>query len=274
MSQSEPEILHYSDFRKFLLDVYSVRKKNSPKYSYRLFAEDLGFTASNFLHLIVTGKRNLSQDAVSRIQGKIDWNAREKHYFAALVAYNQCTEAGEKSRLAAELEKLLRKRRALINPDQFQYFSTWYVPVIREIVAFKNFVSNLNWIAKKLRPRITEDQAKQALGILERLGMILKIKGKWQQNQNHLTTDHEVSSDMVYNYHREMLALSQKALEHPAEERDISALTMSISTTQFAEIKKQIIAFRDDLQQQLQEKAVGDAPFVAQLNIQLFKVSE
>lgn len=270
----EPEILNYADYRRFLADLYAQRKADSPKYSYRKFSEDLGFQASNFMHLVVSGKRNLSLDAVSRIRQHMDWRARDKNYFQSLVLYNQCSNPEDKNRLARDLDRILKKHRSLINPDQYQYFSTWYVPVIREIVAMKDFVSNLNWIARKLRPRIGEDQAKSALGILERLSMILRFKGRWTQNQNHLTTGTEVTSDMVYNYHREMLSLSQKALEHPADERDISAMTMSLTPTQFQEMKQRIIDFRDDLQQELQDTQTSDATMVAQLNIQFFKVTE
>lgn len=269
-----PDILNYSDYRHFLADLYAQRKAASPQYSYRRFAEDLGFTASNFMHLVVSGKRNLSLDAVNRIRQHLDWRARDKNYFQTLVLFNQCENEDEKKKLAQDLERILKKRRTLINPDQFQYFSTWYVPVIREIVALKNFVSNLNWISRKLRPHVDEDQVKKALGILERLGMILRQKGRWAQNQNHLTTATEVTSDMVYNYHREMLSLSQQALAHPADERDISAMTMSVSPAQFQAIKQRIIDFRDDLQQELQDSSSTDANVVAQLNIQFFKVTE
>jgi uncharacterized protein (TIGR02147 family) len=274
MSDS-PDILTYNDYRRFLADLYAARKAVQKKYSYRRFSEDLGFQSSNYLHLIVTRKRNLSLEGISRIKQHLpDWQAREKNYFQTLVLFNQATSTTEGLRLRQELDKILRKKRVLLGSDQDAYFSTWYIPVIRELFSFKSFISNLNWISRKLRPHVPEDLVKEALLLLERLGMIVKSGGKWVQNHKHLTTAAEVTSDMIHGYHQEMLKLSQGALAHPAGERDISAMTMSLTLAQFAAIKQKVVDFRDDLQQELQEQGADNPTLVGQLNIQLFKVTE
>lgn len=272
---SVPDILGYQGYRQFLADLYSAYKAERKNYSYRRFSEDLGFKSSNYLHLIITRKRNLSLEGIGKIRQHIPfWRAREKDYFQALVLFNQAPDGPERRKRTAELDKILRKKRVLLNPDQDAYFSTWYIPVIRELFSFRTFVSNLNWISRKLRPRVPEDLVKEALLTLERLGMIVKAGSKWIQNHKHLTTEAEVTSDRIHGYHREMLKLSQGALAHPARERDISAMTMSLSPSQFTALKQRVIDFRDDIQQELQEQAGEEPTVVGQLNIQLFKATE
>ena len=270
---SEPIVTQYEDYRTFLKDCYDFRKSSMKKYSYRAFAEDLGFEASNFLHLIVTGKRNLSLDALQRIQKNFDWTAQQKKYFHNLVLFNQAESESEKNKLKNELEKICGRKRQLLTEDQYAYFTMWYLPVLKEVVSLKGFVSNLNWISKKLKPKVSEDALRKALAVLERLNMIKRIKNAWVQTSEHLTTPMEVTSDLIHNYHKQMLDLSLKALDLSGNERDISAMTMSVSKKQFDWLKQRVIDFRDEIQQELQ--GMTDEPTqVVQLNIQLFPTTE
>lgn len=267
-----PEVLEYSDYRRFLNDWYGLRKASRAGYSYRRFSEDLGFTASNYLHLIVTGKRNLSYDGIQKICDATDWSTKKRRYFENLVLFHQAREEEEKQRYQKGLEKILGKKRKLLNPDQYAYFSNWYLPVLREIIALKNFVPTLEWIIHKLWFRIDKALVKEGLQILARLKMIVREGTTWKQNEAHLATPPYVASNLIHHYHAEMLKLSQQALNLPNEERDVSALTMGLSKGQFEHVQQRIIEFRDELQQELEDNN-EESDMVAQLNIQLFSVT-
>ncbi|HLD44323.1 MAG TPA: TIGR02147 family protein [bacterium] len=266
------QILDYSDYRVFLKELYERRKQISGKYSYRQYADDLGFSASNYLHLVVAGQRNLSPSAAAKIMVHFKWTAQQKKYFRALVLYNQSTKADEQEACFRALEKILGKKRVMIGPDQAAYFSRWYLPVLKEMVALKNFVPHLNWISKTLFPCVDEPLVKEGLAILERLKMIKRVKDRWVQEAEHLTTPLQINSSMVHGYHREMLKLSANALNMDSAHRDISTMTMSLSQRQFDWLKQRVIDFRDEVQQELQGMR-DEQTLVAQLNIQLFPVT-
>jgi uncharacterized protein (TIGR02147 family) len=103
--------------------------------------------------------------------------------------------------------------------------------------------------------------------------MIRKEKGKWIQNDEDLVTEEEVSSDMIFSFHQEMLKLSTRALEIQPEQRDISAMTMSLSANQFKWLKQRIIDFRYEIQQELQNMK-EEPSIVTQVNIQMFPVTK
>lgn len=270
---SHVPVLHYQDYRIFLNDLYVKERETHKRYSYRQFAQDLGFKASNFLHLVIGRKRGLSDEAIHQIQKHIDWTAQEKRYFLNLVYFNQARTEKERLSFKTKLEKLTGERRGLISEDEHDYFSKWYIPILKEIVGLKGFVSHLNWIAKKIWPRLSEDLIKDGLQKLERLGLLKRQNNRWIQTQEHLTTSSEVTSNLIHNYHKQMLELSLNALGLPATKRDISAMTMSLSPEQFSWLKERVIAFRDEIQQEFQDNN-SDATLVAQLNIQLFPVTE
>lgn len=268
-----PAILQHTNYRQFLKEYYAYRKKNEKRYSYHQFSEELSFSASNFIYLVILGKRNLSTEAIKRIQDKMSWTALEAKYFQALVLFEQATKPAERKKYHDDIRKILKSKREILHPDQFQYFSTWYIPVLKEIISLKNFVSNLNWISRKLKPHVDEELVRKGLQVLERLKMICNEKGVWKQNKKHLATLPQVSSAMISHYHHEMLSLAEKTLEESGEDRDISAMTMGVTQEQYAWVKKRVIEFRDQIQLELQQQEDAST-MVAQLNMQLFPVTE
>ncbi len=265
--------LNYVDFRKFLSDLFTTHKSNKGRYSYRQFAHDLGFGKSNFLHLVISGERNLSPESTRNIAASFSWSAKEKRYFQMLVLLNQCASEGpEKEKLKHALDKILKKDRFILPEYRFDYFSRWYYPIIREVIALEGFVPNLDWIARKIKIPIDHDQLLESIHTLERIGMIEKVAGGWRQKEEHVTTDKEVSSDIVMIYHEELLHLSRKALSLAPEERDFSSMTMSLSEKQFEWLKKRLGEFRDEIQNHFQS-AEEPSQHVAQLNMQLFNLT-
>lgn len=263
-------LTHTGDYRSFLKEIYSSRKV-AGAYSYRQFSRDLGLPVTNFLHLVIQGKRNLSLVVAEKIASRLFETARERKCFKLMVERDQST-GHEKNDSENKLSALKGVSKTKVDEARYQFFSNWYVPVIREMIELKNFVPHLNWISKKLLIPVTEAKIRDAISLLEKLGFI-EVKGKkWSIKAGHLATEDEVSSDMVMNYHLQMIELSRLALcKLPSESRDISALTMTLTPEQFKQLKKRIIDFRDEIQQELSDSSDGPTQ-VSQLNIQLFQV--
>ena len=54
-----PSVYEYLDYRQFLRDHFAASKKAKPQYSFRYFSRRAGLSSSNFLKLVMDGKRNL-----------------------------------------------------------------------------------------------------------------------------------------------------------------------------------------------------------------------
>jgi len=269
-----PSIVTYLNYRTFLKDFYEAKKAFPAGYSYRRFSKDLGFESSNFIHLVLQGKRQLSKKTIQTIQNCFYWNALEKKYFECLVLENQSISKKEKEKYKKEIDKLKTKKRTEIPPSYYDaYFSNWFVPPLREILNLKGFQKNISWISKKFLFKLQDTQIQEALEILKKLNMIRKNNEKWEITDEHLTTPLEVTSDMLFKYHKEMIKLSNLSLALPAEQRNISALTMGISKKQLETIKQKVDRFRDEIQQEIQE-STEPIEVVAQLNIQYFPIAK
>lgn len=267
-------IYNYTDYRKFLFDYYESQKAKRAGYSYRKFAVDMGFSASNHLHLVIKGSRKLSVAATKTICQKMPWSKNEQEYFQNLVLHNQAENNSDQQKKYLEnLKSLSGKYKKILSHDQEDYFSNWYLPILREIIDLKIFKSDLPWLFHILRTKIPKAKIKEGLQLLVRLGMIVKKNGKWKQADDHLNTQTVTTSQMIYNYHKEMLTLSAESLSLPHEERDLTAMTMGLDQESFEWVRKRIVEFREEIQRELNDREM-ETDRVAQLNIQLFQITK
>ena len=270
-----PNIFNYLDYRSYLRDMFAYYKEKDSKFSYRYFSGKAGFASPNFIQLVITGKRNLTTDSLSKIAKGFGLKKKERDFLENMVFMNQAKNHDDKNHY---YHRLMTDRGVTgvrhLEKASYDYFSTWYFPVIREVVLFGEGRLTAEDIAKLLNPPITVAQANKALAVLVALKLIVKNKdGRWEATDKAVTTGPEVTSLVVANFHREMIALAREAIERfPREERDISALTLSVNADSIAELKKRIAEFRKELLQFACNEQGSN--HVVQVNFQLFPVTK
>lgn len=267
------DIFSYQDHKLLLYDLYCLWQKKIRRLTYRKFSRLAGFTAPNYLKLIIDGKRKISSDGLRKILLFFDFNKRESYYFENLVLMNQAQTHTQKNFYYHKLGKtpgysLMRKGDMRI----FDYYSHWYYPAIRELVLMENFSDNPEWIAQQLNPMITTHEAQKAFKALCDMGMIKKDKEKWILKDIVVSTGPQINSMVVMNYHKEMIEKAKSALETvPREQRNVSSLTVGISRSTYEQMIHEVYSF----QQRLLELANADyhKEQVYQINFQLFPLT-
>lgn len=165
------DVFRYRDYREFLSAFYQTRKGSG--YSYRSFAKAAGVGAPNYLKLVIEGKRNLSPTMATRFAAACRLAGDAAEYFSLLVAFNQAKDDRQRNELHEQLTRFARFRASQrLDLAEKDYHSSWFIPAIRELVACPGFSEDCTWIASVLVPRINEKQAKRALEVLLRLGLI------------------------------------------------------------------------------------------------------
>jgi len=271
----KPDIFQFSDYRKYLKSFYEWSKETNDKFSYRYFAKRAGYASSNFLYLIIEGKRNLTKNYIAKFADAIELNKREQQYFDALVSFNHATSPEAKRYYLELLHNLSHdKTGRLLAEGQYEYISTWYYPVIRELVTLPNFNEDPKWIKRQLNDKVSVKEITEAIDTLTRLMLLGRDEtGRLIQLDNHIITEDEVANVGAYKFHQQMLSMAKMVLSSTdSHEREISGITMAISTRQFNEIKRKIHEFEDSILKYLTHNP--DVPEqVFQMNIQLFSVT-
>ncbi len=270
-----PDIYDYLDYRAWLGAYYTAAKANIPAFSYRYFARKAGFSSPNFLKLVIDGRRNLSDDSVARFAHALGLAGDERRFFAAVVAFNQAGNAEEKNSAFEQIAASRRFRNAKrLDSDLYEYLSHWYYPAIREMVARPDFHESYEWIASQLTPPITAAKAKQAITVLETLGLVVRNRNnRLERGDATVSTEHEVRSLAIGNYHRAMLGLAGESIERfPSAERHLLATTVCISSETVDEIKDRYNSLSETVLDLCDRDPSPER--VYQLNFQLFPLSE
>jgi uncharacterized protein (TIGR02147 family) len=269
-----PDVFAYGDYRKFLAACYAEEKAKDRHFSYQRLAQLAGFNTKTFLFKVIKGEKALADESIGKVAHALCLSGGEAAYFQALVRFNEGKTVQERERYFGELRSFKYTREQVrLRANEFAYFSKWYHVVIREIVTLIDFHDDYRVLAKAVIPRIRPDQARSAVRLLLKLGLIEKLdSGKYRQTRADLTTGDEVISTAVARFQKDTMNLASQALDRfPRDAREISTLTMGLSAKAFETVKRDLQAYR----KHLIEIAASDEPAdrVFQLNMQLFPVS-
>ncbi len=157
----------------------------------------------------------------------------------------------------------------------YEYFSKWHHIAIREMLYYFPFNGNYRDLSKQLVPAISENEAKDSIELQERLEIICKDdNGCFKQVSSTLTTGNETFHNLeLENFQIETIELAKRALDtFPAEQRDISTLSLSLSKKGFSKAKQILQDTRKQLLKEAQQDAQEER--VYQINFQLFPLSK
>lgn len=275
MATSRINLFEYKDYRAFLKDWYKHEKHSRRSFSYRTFAKKAGFKTSNFMMLVMKGKRNLTEASLTKMIKGLDLNKQEQEFFRSLVFFNQAKTHKDKNYYYQRLSQS-KKFRLLksIEKKEYEYYSKWYYPVVRELVVSKNFDGTPEWLCQRIRPTISSQQAKKSIQLLESLEFIKKIgPNKWKQMNTILSTGPALKSVVVHNYHKTLLNLTLDVMDRlTMEHRDVSAMTLGIKRENLGELRSKIRQFRQEILKMVSTDTEPEE--VVQLQIQFFPVTQ
>ena len=269
-----PDLLSYTNYRLYLKDYYDAQKRINPKFSLRYLANKANFPSHGLLNYLMTGKRNLSKKSLVKLSTALGFNKEQALYFENLVFFNQADSLEEKNFYYEKLVKAPGKSTfRKMESSQLQVFRHWYNISIREMLNLKGFRNSPAWIASQLLPPVETYEVEESLKLLVNSGLIKKTASGYKASDPDITTDDEIKSFLVKNYHDQMLKMAAWAQDKiPSKERDISSVTFSIKESELPNLKKQLQLIRKELRSFAAEDGTGDR--IVQVNMQLFPLSK
>jgi uncharacterized protein (TIGR02147 family) len=270
---SDLNIFTYTDFRKFLEDYYQARKKADKKFSHRFIQEKVGASSAGWFADVIKARTNIPGSHMVKLSKLLQLKHSETDYFEAMVQFGQAGSLEERTRYFHKMVAFKEVRADMVGMDRLEFYSKWYHSAIREILFFHPFRGDYAELARKLSPPIRQSEARDSVALLERLGMVEpNAIGGYKSKDAVLKKDSSFPSVVMANFLKNNMELAIEALDrYSKEERDVSALTVSLSDSAFAQVKDDIRALRKKI---LAMTEVDVAPNkVYQCNFQFFPLS-
>ncbi len=276
----------FDDYRAYLRAMITYLKDTRPQFSYRYFSRMAGFSSPNFLKLVAEGKRNMSTRSIVKFSRGLGLDAQEAEAFETLVLLSQAQTDEERNRHYQRLRRHARRHSSAARLEEAQYrvYSLWYTLPIRELMLHPDFREDPEWIGQRLTPEVRPAEVRNALALLEEVGLVVRDEqGRLRSANTKISTGPRVRSLAVRNFHRSMLDLASRSLDGaPIEQRDVTALTLTLNTKQFELVRARIAQFRSELldiideDQRLQTEVPREpeAREVYQVGFQLFPLTD
>jgi len=270
-----PDIYRYLDFRIYLQAWFEARKAVEPSFSRRSFARLAGKSSPGLLTEIING-RQVTERMVASLVAALGLNKAEADFFHALVQLDQATSSSERNHAWDRItsSRGFQKTRPA-EGAAVRYFSDWWIRVVKELAHRSDFRADPRWIASRLRPPITEAQARTALDVLEQLGLLRAgHDGALRSTEAVVKTPPEVAGLAVANYHRSMLERALDGLDGtPPEQRHYLAATVSVPRSLTPQLKAELDAFHERMLE-LCGSCEDAAEEVLQMELLLFPLTD
>jgi uncharacterized protein (TIGR02147 family) len=266
-------IFNYTDFRMYLSDYISEQKKADPKFSYRKFAEKAGYNSSGLMIDVIKKRTNIQPDVVAKFSRGLGHSCSESDYFEILVKFNQSKNVETRNHYFGKMARILAGKTTTVRTQDHKFFSEWYYPAIKDLLAIVQFRGNFSQLAQLLRPSITAQEAKGAINFLLKNGFIhITDTGRYVATKQSLTTESEVKSLNVANFQRTMMQMAIQSIDRfKPEERNVTSITFSVSHKEIPAIKAELDACHARIRNIIEHSTNDD--ILCQLNIQLFPLS-
>lgn len=249
MSEVLPDIVAYAEYRLYLKDRYEAIKARDTKFSQRYINGKAGAKSSGWISDILSGRQRLKTSQVSQVAAAFRMDARERSFLQVLV---EIEKASDPEQRVAAMEKWLAlkgPRREIVDKDRFAFFDHWYHLVLREVLGILPFKGDYATLGAALNPPISPAQAKKAIDLMQRLGLILPQA--WNRRMSDVPVLVKVPAGEAGQWNRiikDMMKLAPAALDkYGKNERNFSALTLSLSPDGMKKAGEEIAQLRKRL---------------------------
>jgi len=269
-----PSVFQYTDYRRYLREYYAWAKAHQRGFSHRAFMAKTGMSGPNYFKRVMEGAHNLTENSIPKFAAALGLNEAEAEYFKNLVYFNQAGTLEDKDKYFGILMELKSPHsRYVLEKAQYEYYRDWYNIAIREMLAFFPYDGNAAEMGKRLAPPVPPKQIKEAIKLMESLGLIAKGEdGIYRTTAKFILTDPDVQSLLIPKFHQAMTRMAGEAITRfPKEERYFSSSTVSLSERTYAEIIELIRGTRKEVLRKVGEDAAPDR--VYHLNMQLFPLT-
>jgi uncharacterized protein (TIGR02147 family) len=262
----------FMDYKDFLRTAFLFLKKEKAGYTYMMYAEDLGFSATNIISHFIQGRRPVTQKSAKIIAESLHLAGIEKKYFLRLIDYANAKDPQTQEAVFDDLYKL--RSKTLEDSEEsknMKYFSNWAYPIIGEFAKLDSFKSDPEWISNNLMAPISPKEISLILEYLADVGILNydKKTQTYQRSKMSLSTNKEAGGIDVLAYHLQMLEQSSRTLRQTkAKDRDFSAMTLTLSIDEIEKLKQLFHKFQDEIMRL--ENNTNKANVVYQINIQAF----
>lgn len=255
------------DYRTLLKSEYERRKALNKSYSMKMFAADLGIQAPQ-LSRVLSGQRNFSILTGKKVAQILYKSKSERDFFVNSVIREITGEEGSLEYDAPATPPA--EEAAVLDAKTLELLGRWYFLSMMDLMAFDDPPRTPADFAQRLG--IDRKEAAEALEKLSALGLIRPSERGYTKTHRKLMSSNGIPSPVIRQLHKQFIEKSLHALaNHPVSDRYFMGRTVSVSHTQYEDIKAATDKYLSEVSKIVATKA-GPVDTLLQVNVQVFNL--
>lgn len=239
-------VYNYSEYRTFLKDTFLFHKEKNG-ITFGKFAQQAGIKSRSFLRLVISGKRNLSEESARKVAVGFQLTQKETHGFLTLVRSNQASSISEKQVLwNTFLKNKPKDERFQIIRDSFSYLTKMKIPVLLMILKQTGILKSEEELCKLAG--LPSKDLQESLQTLRRLNLVGQGTETTSLGESLLATTDDVQDVAIQAFHKNMLKEADSKLELPVDQRFFQSVLFGLNENECSEIKEKVLHFLNDLE--------------------------
>lgn len=283
-SATAPNVSDYMDYRVYLADWLTWRKKQSEgdlrPYSYPVFSAAANIKSPNYLKMIIEGRRNLSDDMIGKFGKALGLHKDQVEEFRFLVHSTQATDPVDRNVYLKKLSELRVEKKLKsgeIDRKTWDKIPNWVAWVIYAMIDQDGAKFDLPTLKKLLRGKASESEIEESMASLLASGEIVADDktGELVKARNLIESPEDIPVALVRKLQSQLMLLGLESLYQDSPvDREFGTLTLSLTKSEFEEVKFKLRQLRKSIHKDnsiARNQSKGER--VYQLNIQLFPVT-
>ncbi len=287
-SVAAPYLSNYLDYRRFLSDFYAYKRFQTRgdirPYSYAVFAAAADIKSPNYLKMIIEGRRNLSEEMISKFARALGLNKEQSDEFRTLVLFSQAIEPAQRNlflKVLSEIRVEQKLRSGEIDRKIWEKAPNWIGWILYAMTEQQGVTFDVNQVRALLRNKASAEEISLAMESLTSNGWVEVREDvgsirSYVKSSAAIEANEEVPAALVRKLQSELMYLGLESLHSDSpQEREFGSLTLAMTKAEFEDLRFKLRQLRkqamtDNAAQRSRQK--GER--VYQLNLQLFPVTE
>jgi len=238
-------------------------KAKNPSFSLRAMARKLEMNPAAISE-ILKGQRRISRDLALKLADRLMLDPTERQNLLKDFPMKLKRNSVNREVTVQEFGQMK------LNSAQFDYISNWENFALLSLIETKNFVSEVEWIAKRLN--ITEEKVIDTIDRLLTLNLITQNHhGEFKRTYKSINTSDDVASISIKKSHLNNLETAkEKLLEVDVKDRDYCSYTLSFDPALLPQVKEMIRRLQDDIDEMMKN---SNATEVYRINTYLYPLT-
>ena len=273
MSLKKVQLYDYVDYVEYLKDWFEYQKKTNKIFSYQYFSNKAGFKSKAFIAQIVSGKKALPRKSAYQVANAMGLSKKEKQYLYACICFKESDNLEEKNTYWDQIQDLKPASYQSLPHATFDYFQHWHISVFREVVTFFDFKEDYELLSSKVTPKVTAQEAKEAIEVLLELKFIEKKGNLYIQTDSALYAHEDMISLAVQKYQKRVFELAIRASQRYYDKNNnFKTMTLGTNADGIQAIEILMEEFQEKLIKIVETHSEVDRVF--QMNLQLFPLTQ